>query len=70
MMFYCFKLDKESKELYTINTPFQKFQYQQLLMGIRTSPNFAQSMVKKIFYDLVIDAYMDEVGTWSKGSFD
>ena len=56
MMLYCFKLDKENKELYTVITPFRKFQYQQLPMGIIISPDFAQSMIKKILGDLDIDA--------------
>ena len=69
MMFYCFELDKVSKEVYTIITSFGKFQYHQLLIGIKVSPNFVQSMIKKILSDLNIDAYMDDIGIWSKGSF-
>ena len=65
MMFYCFELDKGSKELCTIITPFGKFRYQQLPMGIKVSPDFAQSMTKKILGDLNIDAYMDDVVVWS-----
>ena len=70
MMFYCFELDEASKELCTIITPFGKFQYQRLPMGIKVSPDFAQSMIKKILGDLDIDAYMDNHGIWTKGSFD
>ena len=39
-------------------------------MGIKVSPDFAQSMIKKILGELNIDAYMDDLGIWSKGSFD
>ena len=69
MMFYCFELDEESKELCTIITPFRKFQYQRLPMGIKVSPDFTQSMIKKILDNMDIDAYMDDLGIWSKGSF-
>ena len=52
-------------------TPFGKFQYQQLPMEIKVSPNFAQSMInKKIFSELDINTYMDDIGIWSKDSFD
>ena len=69
MMFYCFELDQASKELCTIITPFGKFQYQRLPMGIKVSPDFAQSMIKKILVDLDIDPYLDDLGIWTKGSF-
>ena len=70
MMFYCFALDEESKELCTITTPYGKFQYQRLPMGIKVSPDFAQSIIKKILEGLDINAYMDDLGIWTKGSFD
>lgn len=34
------------------------------------SPYFTQSMIKKILGNLDIDTYMDDIGIWSKGSFD
>ena len=61
MMIYCFKLKGARKEWCTIITPFGKFQYQRLPMGIKTSRNFAQSMIKKILGDLNIEAYMDDL---------
>jgi hypothetical protein len=70
MMFYCFEMDEESKELCTITTPFGKYQYNRVPMGIKVSPDFAQSMIKKILHGLDIDAYMDDLGIWTKGSFD
>ena len=39
-------------------------------MGIKFSPDFAQSMIKKILGGLNIDAYMEDLGIWTKGSFD
>ena len=70
MMFYCFEMDEESKRLCTITTPFGKYQYNRVPMGIKVSPDFAQSMIKKILQGLDIDAYMDDLGIWTKGSFD
>ena len=39
-------------------------------MGIKVSPDFSQSMIKKILGDLDIEAYMDDLRLWSKGLFD
>lgn len=39
-------------------------------MEIRVSPDFSQSMIKKILGDTEIDTYMDGVDIWSKGSSD
>ena len=61
MMFYCFEMDKESKELCTIITPFGKLQYNCVLMGIKVFPDFAQLMIKKILDGLDINAYMEDL---------
>ena len=42
----------------------------QLPMRIKVSPDFAQSMIKKMLHDLCIDIYMNDVGILSKYSFD
>ena len=39
-------------------------------MGIKISFDFAQSMIKKKLSDMDIDAYMNDLGIWSKGLFD
>ena len=69
MMFYCFEVDEASKELCTIITLFRK--------SVSTLANGNQSFTgvcavndKKILGDLEINAYMDDVGIWTKGSFD
>ena len=70
MMFYCFEMDEESKELCTIIPPFGKFQYNRVPMGIKVSLDFAQLMIKKILDSLDIDAYIDDLDILTKGSFD
>ena len=49
-------MDEESKKLCTITTPFGKYQYNRVPMGIKVSPDFAQSMIKRILDGLDIDA--------------
>ena len=70
MFFYCFELDNESKELCTINTPYGLYRYTRLAMGIKVSPNVAQSMITEILTGLDVVSYIDDCGIWKNTTFE
>lgn len=65
MQYYTFRLDKASQELCTIVTPFGKYHYNVLPMGVCQSPDWSQATMEEIFRDLIdshgVVVYIDDI---------
>jgi hypothetical protein len=68
MQYYTFKIDKESQDLCTIITPFDKYKYLRLPMGLKCSPGIAQAAMENVLSEIEdADIYIDNVGALSSG---
>ena len=70
MFFYYFELDKASKELCTINTPYGLFCYTRLAMRVKVLLDVAQEMITKILNGLDIVSYINNCGIWTDSTFE
>ena len=64
MMHYDFELDEESKELCTIVTAFGKFQCCRMAMGLKTSPDIAQSVIEHVNRPCDVGKHLNDVGSF------
>jgi hypothetical protein len=63
VQYYRFELNKESQDLCTIITPFGKYKYLRLLMGLKYSLDIAQAIMENKLSDIEdADVYINDVG--------
>ncbi len=66
MQYYTLELHKPSQELCIIVTPFGKYKYKLLPMGLKWVPDFAQQVMKEVLCDVEdTSVYLDVISAFS-----
>ncbi len=52
MQYYTFVLGQPSQYLCVLVTPFGKYKFRQLLMGLKCAPNFAQQVMEEVLHNI------------------
>lgn len=66
MQYYAFELDEESSDLCVIVTPFGKYKYKRLPMGICLSTDIAQEIMETVLQDIEgVEIYLEDIGIFS-----
>ncbi len=66
MQYYTFEIDKPNQELWVIATPFGKYKYKHLPMGLKCATDFAQQVMEKVLCDIKdTSIYLDNIGAFS-----
>jgi hypothetical protein len=52
MQYFTFELDKEFQDLCTIAAPFGKYKYLRLPVGLKCSPDIAQSIMENVLREI------------------
>ena len=70
MRYYTIHLDADAQKICTIVTPWGKYQYLQLPMGIAGSPDIFQERMSALMEDLeYVCAYLDDLLVITSASF-
>ncbi|KAL7480079.1 hypothetical protein ACHAW6_011291 [Cyclotella cf. meneghiniana] len=65
MQYYTFELGEHSQDLCTIITPFGKYKYLMLLMGLKCAPCIAHSVMENVLAGIDdMNIYIDGVGAF------
>ena len=66
MCYYTFEMDEESKNMCVIVTPFGKFRYKRLPMGVSQATDLCQEIMESILRDIPeVEVFLDDIGIFT-----